>query len=372
MLRASAAKADWGDTDLLVEALKAIEPARTRAAVPDLSRLFGSDDPLAVRLGCHALALIGSDAAAAAPDLIRLLAGRAAPAARALGRIGPGAASAVPALLACLPEDKPVETHETAMAVKFDGRARLDTLEQRKLLEADKAFAARDYAVARTGYEAFRKAFSGSEAVRYAGDRIVRCETLMRAAAEAAYDGPSDPSPDALAYHALNALFLIGAIPTNRLPRLVDLAMRHPWVGRSHGLESDVLPRQNSYGVLLLRHVARDAVPLLLATARGLADAGRFAAVADVVQAACLVDPGAKVDGLKVITYALGPKSSGHQPWMGGGGSGERLKYVQRDLDGTFDMTDPRGIYKSRKEAADKAATEKKAIPKVDDVVPDL
>jgi hypothetical protein len=376
LLRGAVAQADWGDTDLLIESLKAIEPARLRPAVTDLSRLLRSDDPLAVRLACHALALIGPDAAEATPDLARRLADRTAPAApiaaRALARIGPGAASAVPALFDCLPIERPMETHETALAVTFDGYARLDTRETSGLRDADKAFAARDYALARTGYEAFRKNFPDSTAVRYASNRVGKCEALLRAAAEATCDGPANPAPDALAYHALNALFWIGDFPTNRLPRLIDLAMRHPWVGRSHGLESDVLPRYNSYGVLLLSRVAPRQAPLLLAVARRLADEGHFAAVADVVQAACLVDPGAKAEGLKVIAYATGPRPGGRQPWMGGGGSGERLTYVKRDLEGTFDMTDPRGIYKSRKEAAEKAVREKKGIPKVEEIVPDL
>ena len=73
----------------------------------------------------------------------------------------------------------------------------------------------------------------------------------------------------------------------------------------------------------------------------------------------------------KAIAYAIGPKPSGRMPYMGGE-SGQSLVYVQRDLEGTYDMTDPRGIIRSRKKAAAEAAKEKKEIPTVEDVIPDL
>ncbi len=181
----------------------------------------------------------------------------------------------------------------------------------------------------------------------------------------------TDRTADALAYHALNALFLIGSLPTNETPRLIDVLMYHPWVGRSHGFGSDVLPKYNSYAVLLLRQLGPGAVPLLLAKARQFADAGLFQDVADVVQAACLLDPGAKESGLRAIAYAIGPKPSGRTPYMGGD-SGQRLLYVRRDLEGTFDMTDPRGIIRSRKKAAEEEDKEKKEVPEIETVITDL
>ena len=101
-----------------------------------------------------------------------------------------------------------------------------------------------------------------------------------------------------------------------------------------------------------------------------VADEGRFAAVSDVVQAACLLDPAVKKRGIEAIAYAIGPKPSGPVPCMGGD-SGQKLIYVQRELEGTFDMTDPRGIIKSRKAEAEKSDREKKEIPKVDEVILD-
>lgn len=373
MLRAAAAKADWGDTDLLVAALMAIEPARAKTTVVDLAKLLKSNDVVAVRLGCQVLGIIGPGAAEAVPALARLLTNRdasvAASAAKSLGLIGPDAASASPALLACLPEERPVETYETAAAaVRFDDYKRLDMLEARRLTEADSVFATKDYVRAKDAYEAFRKDFPNSIAVRYTVERSGKCGALMKTLADAAYDGAMDPTQDALTYHALNALFLIGATPTNRIPRMIDLAMKNPWVGRLGG---DVLPQYKSYGVLLLRKLGPECVPMLLAKARALADAGFFPAVADVVQAACLLDPKAKQSGLKAIAYAIGPKPSGRMPYMGGE-SGQSLVYVQRDLEGTYDMTDPRGIIRSRRKTAEEAAKEKMEIPTVEEVILDL
>jgi hypothetical protein len=106
LLLAAIAARDWGDTDLLLDTLLAIEPAATRPAAAELAKLLEAGDELTVRLGFHGLRLMGPQAAEAAPALVKHLdAGKpelAVLAARALGRIGPGASTAVPALLKCL------------------------------------------------------------------------------------------------------------------------------------------------------------------------------------------------------------------------------------------------------------------------------
>jgi hypothetical protein len=105
MLAAIAAK-DWGDTDLLLDTLLAIDPAATRPAAPELAKLLDSTDELTRHLGYHGLALMGPQAVEAVPALAKRLdpanPEQAALAARTLGRIGPGAKVAVPGLLKCL------------------------------------------------------------------------------------------------------------------------------------------------------------------------------------------------------------------------------------------------------------------------------
>jgi hypothetical protein len=92
MLAAIAAK-DWGDTDLLLDTLLAIDPAVAKPAAPELAKLLDSTDELTCQLGYHGLALMGPQAAEAAPAVIKRLdpekPEHAALAARTLGRMGP-------------------------------------------------------------------------------------------------------------------------------------------------------------------------------------------------------------------------------------------------------------------------------------------
>jgi outer membrane protein assembly factor BamB len=105
LLTAIAAK-DWGDTDLLLDTLLAIDPPATKSAAPELAKLLESPDELTLRLGFHALGLMGAEAAQATAALARHLdpakPETAALAARTLGSIGAGASAAIPALLKCL------------------------------------------------------------------------------------------------------------------------------------------------------------------------------------------------------------------------------------------------------------------------------
>jgi hypothetical protein len=106
LLLAAVAARDWGDVDLLLDALLAIDPPATKPAASKLAKLLESSDELTLRLGFHALGLMGADAAETTSALVKHLdpakPETAALAARTLGRIGPAAGAAAPALLKCL------------------------------------------------------------------------------------------------------------------------------------------------------------------------------------------------------------------------------------------------------------------------------
>ena len=120
LLTAITAK-DWGDVDLLIDTLRAIDPSATAPASPELAKLLQDEDERLVRLGCHALGLMGSPAAAAAPALAALLDPTrprlAALAARALGRIGPAAREAAPSLTKVLSADDEALAFEASRAL---------------------------------------------------------------------------------------------------------------------------------------------------------------------------------------------------------------------------------------------------------------
>jgi hypothetical protein len=121
LLLAAVAAKDWGDVDLLLDALLAIDRAAAKPAAPELAKLLEAKDELTVRLGCHALSLMGAEAVGAVPALGKLLEPdqpeSAALAARALGRIGPGANAAIPALLKCLEAKDQQLKYESAKAL---------------------------------------------------------------------------------------------------------------------------------------------------------------------------------------------------------------------------------------------------------------
>jgi outer membrane protein assembly factor BamB len=105
LLAAIAAK-DWGDVDLLIDTLLAIDPAAARPAAPELAKLLESTDEPTWRLGYHGLALLGPQAVDAVPALVKHLDPTqpepAALAARAAGRVGPDAKAAATELMKCL------------------------------------------------------------------------------------------------------------------------------------------------------------------------------------------------------------------------------------------------------------------------------
>jgi hypothetical protein len=72
LLAAVAAK-DWGDVDLLLDALLEIDAPAAKPAAPELAKLLDASDELTVRLGFHALALMGARGAEAVPALVRCL-----------------------------------------------------------------------------------------------------------------------------------------------------------------------------------------------------------------------------------------------------------------------------------------------------------
>jgi hypothetical protein len=112
---------DWGDVDLLLDTLLAIDPAATKPVAADLEKLLDANQELAVRLGFHALTLMGPQAADATPALVKHLdpgKPELAPlAAKALGRIGPGASAAAPDLLRCLTTKNVALTCQIAKAL---------------------------------------------------------------------------------------------------------------------------------------------------------------------------------------------------------------------------------------------------------------
>jgi RNA polymerase sigma factor (sigma-70 family) len=105
LLLAIAAK-DWGDTDLLLDTLLAIDATAAKPAAPELAKLLEASDARIRLLGFHGLRRMGDMASDAAPAVVKWLdAGNpewAAVAAGTLGRMGAGAGAAVPALLKCL------------------------------------------------------------------------------------------------------------------------------------------------------------------------------------------------------------------------------------------------------------------------------
>jgi hypothetical protein len=112
---------DWGDVDLLLDTLRAIDASATEPAAAPLAELLRSPEELHVRLACHGLALIGPGASAAAPALAKQLDPSrpqlAALAARALGHIGPGARITAGRLVTCLQVDDPDLSFQAARAL---------------------------------------------------------------------------------------------------------------------------------------------------------------------------------------------------------------------------------------------------------------
>ena len=106
LLAAAIAARDWGDTELLLETLLAVDRPSAAAAAGDLARLLDAQDYSSTMLACHGLAMLGPDAAPAVASLAKLLkaepADLAVAAARTLCAIGPKAAATAPKLLALL------------------------------------------------------------------------------------------------------------------------------------------------------------------------------------------------------------------------------------------------------------------------------
>jgi outer membrane protein assembly factor BamB len=245
LLAAIAAK-DWGDTDLLLDTLLAVEPAAAKPAAPELAKLLESAERLVEnhialgrmapevaqrlesaeeptwRLGYHALALMGPQAAEAVPALAKRLdpakPEQAALAARALGRIGPGAKAAAPALLRCL--------------------------------------AAKD---------------------------------------------------ENLTYQAAKALCHVQPTDAAILAATVDAAMAHPWFAKIQWSES-TCPRRDSYKAVALSLLGKEVLPILLERAKKALAARNHYGVADLASAAFVIAPKSAADFLPLVSSALEQK----------------------------------------------------------------
>ena len=279
------ARRDWGDTELILEALMEADPDAARSAAPDIAKLLDGGGYPSTMLACHALGLLGPDAAAAAPALTGLLKsadGRVVvAAARTLGGIGPKAAAAVPGLLALL-----------------------------------------------------------------------------------------EHRDEEVTYHAMKALYHVGSLPRAAVASLVDLAMAHPWVGRVS--DNCVLPRNNSYGVLLVGLLGPEVVPLLLEKAQayfnqGLHARGVFSgplirtylAAAELVEAARVAEPASGKDCLEIVENVIESSKGKHMGPVGG-----RLKLMQLELAGKIDVKDPWGYGRAMAERDRKRREEKEAARK--------
>jgi len=190
--------------------------------------------------------------------------------------------------------------------------------------EIAKLLDARDWLSVRLGCHLLRMLGPDAEATLAPLKELLRSEdrrivipvlkVLNAIGPKAADAGPSvlallDKKDEELTFQALKATLHMGAAPAQALPAFVDQVQAHPWMVRIPHYAC-VLPRYSSYPALLLTLLGPERIPFMFEKARAeLKNANAekidYLRIAELVEAAHVLDPNSAEQGLAVLEAAL-------------------------------------------------------------------